>query len=335
MQILFYFAFVLLNLSAHAALRCEDLVFDFRLRSDQVIETPDANLGPGFIVPNERDIGIHKDLFAKMAEGIYLTVGTERGLMSSALANGKIKALIQVDLDPKVVLYNRVNRALLAGAKNREDYLRLRLKSTHADWLQLIAQSKELSGEDRQALADLKNWQWWQEKVQTLPDWNRFHQDPKQNEDRAYLHANYLFDDILFARVSQLAKQRRIFVIYDSFGKESLKHRVEGIAKALNLTLSAIDMSNAWQEGYLGHQNTIKFLESLQQQMKADSHIVFTYLAQADSRLYTSSVFKFSFMTLGFHSNLSEVGHMLANMARAEPSKTSNQRSRVNRFDDY
>jgi len=327
--------FVFVNFSAHAALRCEELWLDARLRSDQVENIPAHSLGPGFIVPNEQHLGIHKETFAKLSEGIYLTVGTERGLMSSALSGGKIKALIQVDLDPKVVIFNRINRALLAVSKSREHYLRLRLESSHSDWLMLLEKTKNLSNEDREILSRAEAWLWWKDQVQSLSDWQKFHQDPRSNLDQAYLNSNYLFDDVLFARIAELAKQNKIIIVHDSVGTETFRARVQQISEALGLKISAVDMSNAWQEGYLGHENTIRFLESLKPQMKPETQFVFTFLANSKSAADVSSIFKYLFTSLKQHANLNEISTMLANMARVEPSKTNNHRSRVNRYDDF
>jgi len=327
--------FVLVKVNAHANLRCEVLFFDARLRSDSIEDIQNFDAGPGFIVPNEHQLGKHRETFAQFSEGIYLTVGTERGLVSSAFTNGKIKALIQVDRDPKVVLFNRVNRALLAASKSREHYLNLRLKSTYADWLKLLEHSNDLSTEDRGILANRQAWQWWQDKVQNLTDWKKFHQDPILNEDQSYLHANYLFDDGLFAQVVKLAKQRRIIVILDSLGTETLKHRVDAVAEAMHLKISAIDMSNAWQQGYLGHENTIRFLNSFKSEMNPDTKIVFTYLAKSDSRYSTASIFKYLFAPVSSYPNLGDLSNLMAGMARSEPSQQSSFRSRASRFDDF
>lgn len=335
LKYIFLTFFVLANINVYATLRCEDLVFDSRLKSDQVNDFNFAMTGPGFIVPNEHHLGKHSEVFAGLSEGIYLTVGSERGLMSSGLAKGKIKALIQVDLDPKIVVFNRVNRALLAISKDREEYLSLRLSGSHADWVRKLERQNDVSIEDRETLLNVKNWQWWNEKVQSISSWNAFHQNPKLNEDQSFVNANYLFDDVLFKHVSNLAKNRRIIIVLDSLGSDSFKKRVDGIVEALNLKISAIDMSNAWQEGYLGHENTIKFFESLKRHFLPNSQFVFTYLSQSDLRSSNSSVFKYVFTVYSSLTGLSELGLSMGTMARAEPSKNNNYRSRASRFDDF
>lgn len=237
--------------------------------------------------------------------------------------------------EKKIVLFNRIDRALLAVSKNRGHYLQLRLKGNHLDWLALLEKTKNISNEDREILSRAEAWQWWQEKVQNLQDWQKFHQDPRANADQAYLNSNYLFDDVLFAHVAELAKKNKIIIVHDSLGTETFRARVQQISEALDLKISAVDMSNAWQEGYLGHENTIRFLESLKPQMKPDTQFVFTFLAHSNVASSVSSVFKYLFTSLKQHADLSEISTMLANMARVEPSKANHHRSRVNRFDDF
>lgn len=320
----------------HAAVvRCESLWTDHRLRSDIHIAIPDQKSGPGFIVPNEHRLGLEKASFAQISEGIYLTVGTERGLMSSALAAGKIKALVQVDRDEKVVLFNLINRGLLASSRSREHYLHLRLKSSHEEWMVAVRQAKSLSDEDRHTLARFEVWQWWQQQVQSFKAWDKFHRPSELNPDKEYAGANYLFDDSLFSSVRDLARQQRIYIVHDSLGTETFRQRVVGISEGLKLKLAAVDMSNAWQEGYLGHENTLLFLESLKPQMEPETKLIFTFLTRAESYLMTSSIFKYFFTSVVQDKDMRELALSLVNMARSEPSKNPQPRSRVHRYESF
>lgn len=337
----FYFIFgvsLLFSLSAVAGkLRCESLWRDERLSSDLLAKLPDRDSGPGFIVPNEREIGGAAHSFAALPEGIYVTVGTERGLMSAGLARGKVKALVQVDRDDKVALYNLVNRALLAVAKNREHYLQLRLDSSQTEWLQALEQTPlEISVEDRRTLSRAEAWQWWEKNVQRSSGWSRFHQRPEQNTDLDYQGANYLFDDALFAQVSHLAKSQHIFIVHDFLGTENFVQKVAGLTEALNLRISAIDVSNAWQQGYMGHQNTLDLFYNLNSIMTPETHYIFTYMARTSVALDASSTFKYVFLENGPTSPNAALETLMGNMARSEPSQRSApQRSRVGRYDGY
>lgn len=319
-------------------LRCKSLWSDNPVLQSDLPKEALKNRGAhaGFIIPNEKEIGKHSAAFAALSAGLYLSVGTERGLMSAALSQGKIKALLQVDRDPQVVVYNRINRALLSLAKNREHYLQLRLRSSVEDWQKAMAQNSNLSPEDKMTFSDSNSWSWWQSYVVQNPQgWTLFHRDPKANNEAEYASANYLFDDVLFERVSVLAKKQKIFIVLDSLGSEAFLQRAEALSAALDMPIAGVDMSNAWQEGYMGHRNTLQFLRSLQSLMTPRSSLIFTYLA-ADPTRRDGSVFKYLFNSLSEKPDWVQLENTLAHMARLEPSQQQPApRFRAQRFDDF
>ncbi len=310
--------------------QCLQLFRSNHLASDLPQMIPHVDEGPGFIAPNERQIGIVRKEFEKVPAGVYVTVGTERGFMGAAMQGGRAKGLVLIDRDQKVNLYNLINRSLLAVAKNREHYLQLRLKSNFADILKMIQSSPELSVENKKILANEKAWQWWQFHVQESLEWTRFHQSPEKNSDRAYENANYLFDDQLFGHISQLAKKNRIYIVHDNLGSATFQARIADIVEALDSSVSMLDFSNAWQTGYLGHPATISLIQKLASLMDPSSRIVFTYLTRTSANSIEST---FGYKILSHDDQLSVnlLMSLLGQMERSEPSRNDYRRTRLER----
>lgn len=101
---------------------------------------------------------------------ILVSVETERAFMSAALAGERARALIIVDLDfdLRAVHYNRINKALLALVRDREDYLHLRLKAGFTEVHARLEKAEAvLSVENENVLNDAAAWAWWNKTVQT------------------------------------------------------------------------------------------------------------------------------------------------------------------------
>jgi hypothetical protein len=331
-----FMLFLVLSLSASAeTFRCENLWLDSRLSSDLPNAVPDINLGPGFTMPNEKNpAGLASDLKGTPS-GIYVAVGTERALMGAALNKGHTAAVIQLDRDDKVVTYNLFNRALLALAKNREHYLQLRLRGTLSEIQTEALQNRSgLSLENQKVLNNPKMWEWWNEHVQLSLEWQAFHQDPHLNVHQEFIDANYLFDDQLYAHVSRLAKENRIIVLHENLGSETLVQRLQQISQALGLRISIFDMSNAWQEGYLGHQKTVKLFESLRGFLEPEARFVMSYLTKGSSQTGNlQTQFAYTVINLASLNSTAALIPFMQNMEKQEPSRIPPARSRLNRFE--
>ena len=132
--------------------------------------------------------------------------------MGAALS--KAEALFVIDYDPQSIRFANIHRALLAASPDRADYLNLRLGASPELWEQ---RSQHLAAEDKETLSNPDSWTFWDKKVrknQTAWDsaFGHFHTEQKAPAIR-FFAANYLFDDRLYAQLSQLAKRSRIWAL--------------------------------------------------------------------------------------------------------------------------
>ncbi len=329
-RLVYLLTFAVLPFISNQALanRCETLFFDQSLQSDRLTSVPAPGKGNGFIVPNEKNIGGVRSTFAEAPTGIYVSVGTERGFMGAALTGKATKALVLVDLDPRVLLFNLLNKSLLELALDRQDYLEMRLRSSFETIAIRAKTSASLSSEGREILSNPENWTWWTSNVQKHVEWREFH-DPAQ---LSYRDANYLFDDGLFNSISALAKQGQIFVYNSNLKSDDVRTKLLGLSRALNVRLGVFDFSNAWDEGYLGLQTTVGILSSLKDITGPKTYFVFTYLTANPDARETSSIFKY-WIVRSESVGLESLVPLLGGFMRLDPSRGSgNSRSRMDRF---
>jgi hypothetical protein len=226
-----------------------------------------------FIDPNEQHPVEMLPLLEASAPGVHIALGTERGFIGGAL-NPNATHLLLIDGDSEIVRYNRINIALLEVARNRQEYLRLRLATTHEPWIQIVSELIEkdsISQEARDILADKGLWQWWH-TVRHAP--RNVGLDILENEDKArqkgvtdFMGANYLFDDNLFSRLSTMAKQgymQTVCINLDSAEElEQIFLKIITEITAQKLKLSVFDLSNAWWGQYISKHNIEKLIEKL------------------------------------------------------------------------
>ena len=105
-------------------------------------------------------------------EGVYITVGTERAF-TVASSTPEISHLLIVDADPKVILFNRINIALLKASPSQKFFREFRLNSTPARWDQVRKIFESQGDEDSELFEDAKL-SWW---IQSSTASSRDHND--------------------------------------------------------------------------------------------------------------------------------------------------------------
>lgn len=196
---------------------------------------------PGiYIPPNEQHPAVALSIYRKSNHGVYVSVGTERSFIGAALAGAE--ALYVIDYDPLAVRFAKVNRALLAASSNRDDYARLRLSASQDVWRE---RSQQLSGADKETLADPNSWAFWDKRVRN--SWSRrfgdFHKQPRQAAD-PFFGSNYLFDDVLYSHLRRLAKSERIWArVVDLRHQDEVRALCDDL-KSKGLPLGVIDTSD-------------------------------------------------------------------------------------------
>jgi hypothetical protein len=193
-----------------------------------------------YIPPNEQHPAVALSIYRESNHGVYVSVGTERSFIGAALTGAE--ALYVIDYDPLAVRFAKVNRALLAASTNRADYARLRLSASQDVWRE---RSQQLSGEDKETLADPDSWAFWDKRVRK--SWSdrfgEFHKQPKHADD-PFFGSNYLFDDLLYRHLRRLAKSERIWARVVDLRHEDEVGALCDDLKSKGLRLGVIDTSD-------------------------------------------------------------------------------------------
>jgi len=183
-------------------------------------------------------------------------------------ANG----LFVIDYDPQAIRFVKINRALLAASTDRADYLNLRLNASPELWRQ---RSQRLVAEDKEALSNPESWTFWDKKVRkNLTAWENafehFHSQPKVPSD-PFFAADYLFDDRLYSRLSQLAKGSRIWVRQLDLRHESEVRSFCEKLKSRLLTLGVIDPSDVPNASKTGTSVAAQYVKLISQYAPEDA----------------------------------------------------------------
>lgn len=179
--------------------------------------------------------------------GVYVAVGTERGFIGAAQTPTATHLLL-LDRDDFVTRFNRINIGLLQIAKNREDYLRLRLSASRAEWLEAIKKAGPvLETEFLLELTQSDTWSWFAGRT----GFSMF-EAPIKNPGQmiGFKNSNYLFDDNLFARIHAMAQAHRIEARVVDFGDTKSLNQIAAAVDKENLKIGVLDVSNAWDRNY-------------------------------------------------------------------------------------
>lgn len=284
--------------------------------------------GSGFLIPNETDLGQHRLQFQSLSSGFYLSVGTERGFMSAAMHGANSEGLILVDRDPKVVVFNYYNRALLALAHSPTDYRYLRLEASFEIIQKRLktVDSLQLSEHNKVVLQQHDLWKWWR-LIHQMPSWKTFLINPESNQEGEFRGANYLYDDQLFKKISQLAKNNKIIIFNSRLENQNLVAQLEFVLAEHKSQIAVVDTSNAWSTGYIGPEETVKTLKRLTHLLRPKSHLIMTYLSQQRAQ-DNSSRFKFYFYDLQDKNIDFELPSLMAQLQQMESSLQKNTYSR-------
>jgi hypothetical protein len=196
-----------------------------------------------YIPPNEQHPALALPIYRKSNHGVYVSVGTERSFIGAALTEAE--ALIVIDYDPEAIRFANINRALLAASTDRADYVNLRLHASQDAWRQ---RSQQLAGVDQETLVSLVSWTFWDQKVRKNTwAWNsafqHFNTEPKHPAD-PFFASDYLFDDILYNHLSQLAKRSRIWSRVVDLRRDDEVRAFCDDLKSKHLRLGVIDTSD-------------------------------------------------------------------------------------------
>lgn len=180
-----------------------------------------------FLAPNELNPENQLPILENAPQGIHISVGTERGFIGAAM-NPSSTGLILVDRDAAVVRYNAINIALLELAENRAEYVDLRLNLDHSHWQELAEaryRDGRLSEFAHKILTAQEHYLFFRETIRKVNSTFYFlHKNGKERTHFVKAHSyfnnsNYLYDEVLFNKLSFLAKNQRMIALEVDLGQ--------------------------------------------------------------------------------------------------------------------
>lgn len=255
------------------ALVASGVLADFldNVPADRDPEATDTNV---YLAPNEFNPKDATPILNSLSPGVYLSVGTERGFMAAALGKN-ISHLLLTDRNPLVVQYNRINILLLKLFNERERYVAWRTRARSYDEWTALVKGSNLSTEEKLWLGKDSVWQFWQRNAVQHTKMTSFH-TPPSGESLPFHRANYLFDDTLFQRLHEMANRGNLQAVRVQLEDAA---EVTMVAKALSdkrLKLAAVDISNGWQDQYLGERGIFLMLQALGESVAEESVLITT-----------------------------------------------------------
>jgi hypothetical protein len=225
--------------------------------------------GPIYVVPNELNPEAAIPILEHAEAGAYVSVGAERGLIG-ALLSKQVTHLVQIDLVPEVVLYNQLNVVLLKVAQNRQDYLELR-GGSESEWKKRST-STQLNDREKQILASAENAKFFASVEGGARE---------RLANTAYFKgSSFLRDEKLFAKAQAMAKANRIQVLQGNLTDYPRLLTVANELKSRGIQISVLDMSNAWEEKYIGPVGIQDVVKSLSPALFAKSIIMGTSVSE-------------------------------------------------------
>lgn len=222
-----------------------------------------------YVIPNELNPEAAAPILAHATAGAYISVGAERGLIGALLAKD-VTHLVQIDLVPEVVLYNQLNVVLLKIAANLQDYLLLR-NGDPVEWKKRASYA-QLNDREKQILSSAENAKFFA----TVEGGAR---ERLLNGDY-FKGSSFLRDEKLFAKAQLMARGNRIQVLQGNLTDSSLLRAVANEMKDRGLRISVLDMSNAWEEKYIGPIGIQEVVKALSPAMYAKSIIMGTSVSE-------------------------------------------------------
>ncbi|WP_413578394.1 hypothetical protein ACLVWU_07625 [Bdellovibrio sp. HCB290] len=258
-----------------------------------------------YIIPNEINPESARPIIQKAPEGVYISVGAERGILG-ALQSESITHLVQVDLVPEVVRYNQINVILLKVSKSLSDFIQLRTADNSTAWIER-AGSAALNPQEREILKNHLNHDFYV-KVEGAARERLISPD-------FFVGSSYLKDESLFNKARNMALSGHIQVLQGNLMDQNL---LKGLAAELaqkGLSISVVDLSNAWEPKYVGPQGVDTIVSALEPALRPDSivmgtsvaHCFESHLCRWDFRGFTFRMLKSAKLIYGKYAPMSDL----------------------------
>ncbi len=196
-------------------------------------------------------------ILSRAPRGVYLAIGGERAFVDFSLASNPA-GLIVTDCDPNVIRFCQFNRTLLRIAVDQQQYRYLRFEASLEEVL-AAADRRSLPESDR-ALLTPDQWQWWSQYVRRAKGIGTidFHQGTRRKSlGASSWRGNYLFDRSAFDRVQSAVCFDAVRCYLLNWRDDDSAERIGAALKAAGLMIGVFDVSNAWQDRYIGAERVI------------------------------------------------------------------------------
>lgn len=230
-----------------------ELVPADKIVSNEELKNHEKNpLGFSYVFPNETRPARLKPVLQEMKGGVYISVGTERGFISASIS--KISNLLLLDIDPDVVLYNRLKMGLIAISRSKEDLRYLILNAPHQEWIDRIkSYGGKLTYGVKEAVFDRSIFDFNKRYTRAWDEFGNymymFLHSYYPNGD--YYGANYNFNEKQYARIKSMVIAGKVSAHLADLTDKVMMQSISNRIKEQGLKLSAIDISNAWDVGTL------------------------------------------------------------------------------------
>ena len=213
-----------------------------------------AICGPdNFIIPTEDNPAPANVIFKQVGEGLYIAVGTVRGLIAASMSNATY--LLLIDRDPAIIGYNRVNIGLISISTDMEDLRYLILKAPLTEWTERADKyTGPLAKEVKEAL---KSEYWYSFFIgYARADEGRMNTFlTTYKEGSAFYGANYHFEKIQYDKLKSMTDKGSVSTELVNLIDAKLMAKIAESAKAKWINIAALDISNAWQQASENDQN--------------------------------------------------------------------------------
>lgn len=268
-----------------------------------------------FTAPNEEYPQRLIPYLQKAPSGVIVAVGTERGFIDAA-NTPNATGLLLTDIDKSIVAYNQVNMLLLKISKDRdrENYDELRLHPSESEWLQAAERAHLDPATTRHLLSQLNN---WKADVVDNRDFASFQRPPTRRWSK-FGPANYLYNDNPFAKIQKLAKSNTVAPMELNLSNAEAVENLVSQMKQEHLTLSVLDLSNAWWNFHIDRKVLKRDLELFNSVASPETLLIITnyrWPAHGHAALdRTNSPFQYSVYTFNHIRKFKTVSDFVATL---------------------
>lgn len=195
--------------------------------------TLDTRFGQ-YVAPNEMQPELMLPLTQNAKPGTLVSVGTQRCFMAAAKLT-QITKIHCFDMDLGIVFFDLLNIRLLELAKDRRDFLWLTLDAPVEEWRKRFSSSPMTT----EMVDDL--YEFWNLRFRINP-LNRFF--IRTPAPMTFAEMNYLYDDLLFSRVQELARAHAFAIDWINIIRMNQVSELVDAMKSEGDSLSILDLSN-------------------------------------------------------------------------------------------